>query len=613
MFQKTLKLNTLLKTKIFRQLVLGCLMSIVALETVLLLPSIFWREQELLNQVKKSTINSAEIVNQVFSPDLNEAELLQKIEFLLDGYVLGGHLYNGNTGRLVGQFGEAPTLTFEQSPDVDGLRQGDRYDVALSLAFPQGESYWLVLRQDASSIQGEVLTFALLIAAFVAVSSILLTGVVATISGVTVISPLLKLRQNLMKVAEAGSQGEALPAFEYAGTLPKTELGEVLVACQQIAGQLWAAIDDRQAAEHSGQAANEQLGLEMEALSKRLNEKTQSLIKALVQLEVTQEELIKSERKAALGQLVVGIAHELNTPLGAMQASAESIVYDLKILPEVLPHLWQDLTPENQAQFNELVQQAAQRQTPLSTRDRRQCRQQLQAKLVQEGVPEPQEVAEICIDLGVQDNYQRYLSLLAAPENLWLRQFVQQTYHLHGSSRRILTAVGRTSKIISALKSYAQMDMTEALEATDLTILIYKALSLYPSALCHGVKVTRLYEPLPPIWCYPKALTQVWANLFQNALQAIAGEGEITISARVEGDFAVVSFEDSGPGIPEEIQERIFEPFFTTHPSGEGSGLGLGVCQQVVEQHGGYIEMTSQPGATVFTVLVPLEPVTRLV
>ncbi|MFP3607628.1 sensor histidine kinase, partial [Paraburkholderia sp. SIMBA_053] len=88
----------------------------------------------------------------------------------------------------------------------------------------------------------------------------------------------------------------------------------------------------------------------------------------------------------------------------------------------------------------------------------------------------------------------------------------------------------------------------------------------------------------------------VWTNIVDNAVDAMEGRGDLVISTRREGDYAVVEFTDSGPGIPPEIHSRLFEPFFTTKPVGQGTGLGLDIAYRiVVNRHGGTILVSSQP------------------
>jgi signal transduction histidine kinase len=107
---------------------------------------------------------------------------------------------------------------------------------------------------------------------------------------------------------------------------------------------------------------------------------------------------------------------------------------------------------------------------------------------------------------------------------------------------------------------------------------------------------------------YAGELNQVWTNLIDNALQAMGSEGTLTVRTRRDDDYATVQIADTGPGISEDIKDRIFEPFFTTKPIGQGTGLGLDIAWRiVVNKHRGYLKVRSEPGATVFTVRLPLE------
>src|SRR5258708_37743112 len=114
---------------------------------------------------------------------------------------------------------------------------------------------------------------------------------------------------------------------------------------------------------------------------------------------------------------------------------------------------------------------------------------------------------------------------------------------------------------------------------------------------------------LPPIPAYPGELNQVWTNLIDNAVSAMQGQGTLTIRTARDDDRLLVEFGDTGPGVPEEIQERIFEPFFTTKPVGEGTGLGLDISWRiVVNKHHGDIGVESAPGDTRSRVRLPPAP-----
>ena len=108
---------------------------------------------------------------------------------------------------------------------------------------------------------------------------------------------------------------------------------------------------------------------------------------------------------------------------------------------------------------------------------------------------------------------------------------------------------------------------------------------------------------------YPGELNQVWTNIIDNAAAAMAGEGTLTVRTRLDADCVAVDIADTGPGIPPDVLGRVFEPFFTTKGVGEGTGLGLDISWRiVVNRHGGDLRVTSRPGETVFTVLLPLTP-----
>jgi signal transduction histidine kinase len=122
-----------------------------------------------------------------------------------------------------------------------------------------------------------------------------------------------------------------------------------------------------------------------------------------------------------------------------------------------------------------------------------------------------------------------------------------------------------------------------------------------------GITVVVDLDPaVPEIDAYASALNQVWTNLIVNAVDAMDGEGTLTVRTRVEGEHVTVEVEDTGAGIPPEILKRIFEPFFTTKDVGKGTGLGLDITRRiVVDRHGGDIVFDSAPGRTVARVRLP--------
>ena len=175
------------------------------------------------------------------------------------------------------------------------------------------------------------------------------------------------------------------------------------------------------------------------------------------------------------------------------------------------------------------------------------------------------------------------------------------------NGNNIRTAADRAAKIVFALKSYAHPgaaggESTRASLAENLDTV----LTLYHNQIKHNVDLVRDYQDPGLVDGRHDELNQLWTNLVHNALQAMDYKGRLTVSVRLDGDEVLVAVTDSGRGIPPAQMGRIFEPFFTTKAVGEGSGLGLAISRDIVAQHGGRIEVESEPGRTRFTVRLPL-------
>lgn len=141
------------------------------------------------------------------------------------------------------------------------------------------------------------------------------------------------------------------------------------------------------------------------------------------------------------------------------------------------------------------------------------------------------------------------------------------------------------------------VDVVNTLENT-LTILNHK--------LKHGVTVNRDYAKGPLlVSSYGSELSQVWTNIVDNAIDAMAGKGELRVRAYRDDKCVVVEIADNGPGISPEVLPHIYEPFFTTKGVGEGTGLGLDTVKRIVRKHGGSIQVRSKPGDTCFQVWLP--------
>jgi len=329
---------------------------------------------------------------------------------------------------------------------------------------------------------------------------------------------------------------------------------------------------------------------------------------ALTELKSTQAQLIQSEKMASLGQLIAGIAHEINTPLGAIKASVGTIIDSSFQSLKQLPELVKKLNKEEFALFLELVNKSVQNNVHITSREEREHRKKLTLHLENKGVEKADNYADLLVDMAIYNGIDPYLSLLN-------EQSLQAAFHLSQqmkNSQNIKTAIERVSKIVFALKNYARYGNTEEMVLADITETIETVLTLYQNQLKLGINVIKEFDKVPQILCYPDELNQVWTNLIYNAVQAMAGKGDLTISVsktlpafqRLAG--LEVRITDTGKGIPPENKDRIFDAFYTTKSAGEGSGLGLYIVKQIIDKHHGKIGVESEVGkGTTFIIELP--------
>ncbi|AUM12001.1 sensor histidine kinase [Ketobacter alkanivorans] len=352
-------------------------------------------------------------------------------------------------------------------------------------------------------------------------------------------------------------------------------------------------------------------------LERKVNERTQQLnlrneelIQAINELEDSQQQLVHSEKMAALGQLVASIAHEVNTPLGAIQASAGNATKFYTAYANDLNNLFELNSPQDQQLFLWALRNARPMES-LTTREERAAKRAAIQILDENGIKRAEDIAEMLIDMGLAGQTEELLPQLSAPHHF---EVIQSAYHLTGimrSNQTIYSATARASKIVFALKSFARQDQFGEKVESDLNEGINTVLVLYSGLLKQGCEVVKEFERLPLLSCHADELNQVWTNLIHNALQAMNYKGVLTIKTRLDESASrpqiMVQVTDTGQGIPPELKNRIWESFFTTKESGEGSGLGLGICKRIIEKHNGRIFFESRQGETTFTVVLPLQ------
>ncbi|MEM9905437.1 MAG: ATP-binding protein [Cyanobacteria bacterium P01_D01_bin.44] len=376
------------------------------------------------------------------------------------------------------------------------------------------------------------------------------------------------------------------------------ELGELGNAFNHMAGQLKQSFQALEALNIALSDREQQLETYNRTLEQEVQERTQKLL--------------LTEKMAALGQLTAGVAHELNTPLGAVRAANENVLAGLQQSFRQLPRVLLQLNPEQITAFSTLVKLTQKPAQIRSFREERQLRKTLQKTLSEQGVEPAETLADLLSKIGVTlPDLDALASLLQTPENYQIIEAAHTISMMTTNSQTIRTAVDRAARIVFALKSYTQKGHPHQAVANNVTASVAEGidavLTLYQNHLKRGIELTKDYAPVPDVPCDAESLMQVWTNLIHNALQAMNYRGQLGIHVAQQAQAVVVTVSDTGCGILPEHQARIFEPFFTTKPRGEGTGLGLDIVRRIVEKYHGRIEVESQPGHTVFRVWLPLE------
>lgn len=292
----------------------------------------------------------------------------------------------------------------------------------------------------------------------------------------------------------------------------------------------------------------------LSAMEKQISQNAADLNKAYKQLSSSQAQLVQSEKMAALGQMVAGVAHEINTPLGYVNNNIEML-------------------REFFGQLNFVLQ----------------AHERLVNTLL---APESTDV-DIAESLaGVDD----------AKAGMDLAQFFSD---LDGLFNDTFYGVEQISELVTGLKDFSRLDqaVTDHVSVND---CIENALLIARNTLKYKVEVLKRLDDVPLIRCTASQINQVLLNLFTNAAQAIKTQGHLLIKTWADADNVYISVQDTGSGIAPENLAKIFDPFFTTKPVGQGTGLGLSISFKIIQQHGGSIRVASEVGkGTRFVIALP--------
>jgi len=293
-------------------------------------------------------------------------------------------------------------------------------------------------------------------------------------------------------------------------------------------------------------------------LEHRVSERTRDLSSALKRLQESEAQLVQSEKMSSLGQMVAGVAHEINSPLAYVKSGVSTA----------------------RASMPELSGLVAEARTLLA--------------ILHSEAPEPAEL---------QAAFEALDTRLARLASAHVLEDLEALTHdgLHG--------IEQISELVTNLRNFSRLDRSKVAsfnvnEGVQATLLMAKP-------ALRRIDVERRLGEVPSITCSPSQVNQVLLNVVNNAAQAMdKPRGCITVVTRRHGDDAVaIDVEDNGRGIAPENLPRIFDPFYTTKEVGKGTGLGLSIAYKIVSQHGGRIDVRSRPGeGTTVTVILPVAP-----
>ncbi|MBR1443570.1 MAG: hypothetical protein IJ583_08560, partial [Firmicutes bacterium] len=324
--------------------------------------------------------------------------------------------------------------------------------------------------------------------------------------------------------------------------------------------------------------------------------------------------LKEAEKTASVGKLIAGISHEINTPMGAIKAAADT--FNTNLIRSV--HKFSDKIKALDKEQTEIVFDIMELsmnsvKKMLSTSEIRKAKYKISDELEALGIEKATKIASSLTRLEICDieEIKKRTDILRRDDINELILCAADLFFLITGTNTISMATGKVSKIVFALRAYTTSPGSQKMaEKFDLPGCIDNVITLYSSQFNSSIVINKVYDDdIPEIIGNSESLSQVCTNLIQNSFYAMKDGGTLTIVLRTDEakENVFIEFKDTGCGIPEENLEKIFEPLFTTKPSGEGSGLGLDISKKIIEGHKGTISVESELGkGSTFYIKLPV-------
>jgi PAS domain S-box-containing protein len=318
--------------------------------------------------------------------------------------------------------------------------------------------------------------------------------------------------------------------------------------------------------------------------------------------------IVEQEKLATIGEISAGIAHDLNTPLGAAKVGAESLSYVINELMTSFPKLTQ-IDQESVIQISKNLSPTA----AIGGLQRMKNEQAMVSFLNehdQEVLQKFPSLAQKLTDCQIMpENGELILDILNVSNPLLFLQTLHHLQMLKQLQESIIISTERATNVVKDVRAFINKGITPERQPIDVKKNIQVVLNVFNHELRKQVQVDTLMEDGQFIMGYDIKLFQLWSNIIKNSLDAMEGQTDKRIKIEVstlDDDKLRVSISNNGPVIPEEIREQIFKKFFSTKREKNGTGLGLSIVRNVVEEHNGRISVESSEQLTTFCIDFPI-------